>query len=88
MIYVYRPHHVRQWFPRKECKAKSVLNHEGMNTWSRLNMPPVIYSAPRILYQKERKYVFYFRKQNKLIPLFFNALFYSNNFISDESLKK
>lgn len=36
---------------RKECKTKSVLNHEGMNA-RQANVPTVIYSRPEILYQE------------------------------------
>lgn len=36
---------------RKECKTKSVLNHEGMNAMQ-INIPPVIYLRPEILYQE------------------------------------
>ncbi len=39
---------------RKECKTKSVLNHEGMNA-VQANVPPVIYCAQKF-FIKKRKY--------------------------------
>ncbi len=44
-----------------------------------------LFTRARILYQEERKY--FSRSKNKLI-IIFNALFYSDNFISDERLLK
>ncbi len=55
---------------RKECKTKSVLNHEGMNA-GRL-MYHQLFTRAQKFFIKKRKY--FSRSKNKLI-IIFNALF-------------
>ncbi len=55
---------------RKECKTKSVLNHEGMN--ARQANDHQLFTRAQKFFIKKRKY--FSRSKNKLI-IIFNALF-------------